>query len=269
MIMQKILAFVRRDFQNELSYRFAFFLRFFGIFFSVATFFFISKLFGRSVTPYLDAYGGDYFAFVLIGIAFSGFLGTGLSTFSASISTAQAQGTLEAMLVTPTRLATIVLSSSLWSFFFTSLSVFVYFAFGIVVFGADVNVSGIAPALLVLLLTILTFSGLGIISASFVMVLKRGDPVGWIFGSVSSLMGGTYFPVTVLPAWLQKFSYLFPIFYSLRAMRRALLSGASLGALAQDIGALMLIAALVLPFSAIAFNYAVKRAKTEGTLATY
>lgn len=269
MILRKVLAFVARDFRIELSYRFAFFLRFLGIFFSVATFFFIAKLFGSSVSSHLEAYNGDYFAFVLIGIAFSGFLSTGLSTFATSIRSAQAEGTLEAMLVTPTRLATIVLSSSLWSFFFTSLTVLVYLAFGVLVFGAQVTATGILPALLVLLLTIVTFSGLGIVSASFIMVLKRGDPVSWIFGSVSSLMGGTYFPVTVLPAWLQKFSYLFPIFYSLRAMRLALLSGASFGTLVPDILALVVIAALVLPLSAVAFNYAVKRAKIDGTLATY
>ncbi len=51
-----------------------------GVFFSVLTFFFIAKLFGKAAAPHLQEYGGDYFPFVLIGIAFSTFLGVGLGT---------------------------------------------------------------------------------------------------------------------------------------------------------------------------------------------
>jgi len=65
------------------------------------TFYFIAKLFGRAATPYLESYGGDYFSFVLIGIAFSDYLGVGLTSFAGIIREGQMLGTLEAMLITP------------------------------------------------------------------------------------------------------------------------------------------------------------------------
>jgi ABC-2 type transport system permease protein len=269
MKLAKTLAFLKRDYRIEVSYRFSFLLRFFGIFFSVATFFFIAKLFGRSVSPYLTGYGGDYFAFVLIGIAFAGFLGTGLNSFAASISSAQAQGTLEAMLVTPTKLSTIVISSSLWNFLLTSFNVLIYLIFGTIVFGADLSHANLVAALLILLLTIIVFSALGIVSASFIIIFKRGDPINRLFGSASSLMGGTYFPITVLPLWLQKFSYLFPLFYALRAMRYAVLQGYSLAALLPDILALSGLALGLTPVGLLAFRYAVRQAKIDGSLGTY
>ena len=34
------------------------------------------------------------------------------------------------------------------------------------------------------------------------MILKKGDPVGWLFTSLSALLGGLYFPISVLPEWL-------------------------------------------------------------------
>jgi len=43
-------------------------------------------------------------------------------------------------------------------------------------------------------MTIISFSSFGIISASFVMVLKRGDPISSIFTSVSGILGGTVLP---------------------------------------------------------------------------
>ncbi|RJQ51034.1 MAG: ABC transporter permease [Actinobacteria bacterium] len=244
-------------------------MNFAGIFMAVTVFFFVSKLMGKSISPYLAQYGGDYFAFVLIGIALSGFLTTGLGVFSSSVSSAQSTGTLEAMLVTPTSLPEIVLLSSLYSFIFTALNVLVYLIFGVAVFGLDLGRANVPAAMLVLLLMVLVFSGLGIIAASFVMLFKRGDPVGWIFGSVSSVMGGTFFPVQILPAWLQKLSYLFPVFYGLRAMRLALLKGVGLAALAPDIAALAAFAALIVPLSLWSFSLAVRRAKIDGSLATY
>ncbi|MFQ5575160.1 MAG: ABC transporter permease [Terriglobia bacterium] len=221
------------------------------------------------MNAYLEPYGGDYFSFVLIGIAFSGFLQTGLSTFSSSISSAQSQGTLEAMLVTPTRLSAIIIFSSFWSFLFTSLNVLVYLAFGALIFGMDLSNTNVGASLLILALTIVAFSGVGIISASFIMVLKRGDPISWVFGSVSGLLGGTYFPVTILPAWLQNFSYIFPLFYALRGMRHAMLQNYTLAQLAPDIIALALFAVAITPLSIAAFKFAVKRAKIDGNLVTY
>ena len=269
MILRKVWVFLKRDFWTQTSYRFAFIMNFLSIFLSVSVFFFISRLFSKSISPYLAAYGGNYFAFVIIGIALSGFMGTSLGVFASSISSAQSQGTLEAMLVMPTKLSEIVLFSSIWSFLFTALNTLVYLFFGVVVFGLNLGKANLPAAVMILVLIISIFSGLGIISASFIMVLKRGDPISWIFGSASSIMGGTFFPISVLPDWLQKLSYLFPLFYALRAMRLALLKGYGFATLAPDILALGFFVVLIIPFSLWSFKYAVKRAKIDGSLGTY
>ncbi|MFB0534598.1 MAG: ABC transporter permease, partial [Anaerolineae bacterium] len=204
--LRKPLAFVKRDLNLQLSYRFAFFLQLSRIFFSVLMFFFVARIFGGAATPYLDAYGGDYFSFVLVGIAFSGYLGVAMGSFSGSIRQGQMMGTLEAMLVTPTRLSTILLSSSLWNFAFTSLRIIVYLVIGATCFGVDLSQANLLAALLIQILTILTFSSLGIISASFIMAFKQGNPLNAVLGTASSLLGGVYYPITVLPFWLQPFS---------------------------------------------------------------
>ena len=128
----------------------------------------------------------------------------------------------------------------------------------------------LAPAaLLILVLTIITFSSLGIIAASFIMVLKRGDPVTWLFSTLSSLLGGVYYPISVLPPWLQRLSYLLPITYSLRAMRLALLQGYPFTALVPDIAVLVIFSLILLPLSLLTFRYAVHRAKVDGSLTHY
>ncbi len=119
LFLRKPLAFVYKDFLNESSYKFAFIMQIFGIFFSVLSFFFLSRLFGSAVSPYLEPYGGDYFSFVLIGIAFANYLQVSLRSFSSCIRNAQVMGTLEALLVTQTEIPTIILSSSIYSFVMT------------------------------------------------------------------------------------------------------------------------------------------------------
>jgi ABC-2 type transport system permease protein len=267
--MLKAFAFVKRDFRLETSYRLSFFLQLFGIFFSVFMFYYVSKLLGEAATPYLAPYGGDYFSFVLIGIAFAGYFGVGLSGFASSIRQAQMTGTLEAMLMSPTSVSTIVLCSSLWSYLMTSLRVLAYLAVGAVFLGVDLGRGNYLAALLILVLTIVTFSSLGIIAASFIMVLKRGDPVTWLFSTFSSLLGGVYYPVSILPPWLQRLSHLLPLTYSLRAMRLALLQGYPFSALVPDILVLAIFSFILLPLSLLAFRYAVHRAKVDGSLTHY
>jgi len=127
----------------------------------------------------------------------------------------------------------------------------------------------IPAALLILILTILAFSSLGIISASFIMVFKRGNPLNWIIDSSFTLLEGVLFPITILPDWLQKISYLLPITYSLRAIRHALLQSYSFQALSFDILMLVLFSVVLLPLSIYAFKMGVRKAKKEESLTHY
>ena len=267
--MHRALAFLRRDWRLQLSYRFSFLLQFFGIFFNLLVFYFLSKLVGDSAAPYLEPYGGNYFAFVLIGLAFSGYFGVGLNSFSANLREAQTTGTLEAMLMTPTRLSTVIMSSSIYDYGFVTFQVFVYLALGGLLFGVQLDKGNTPAALIVLVLTIIAMTSLGIIAASFIMVLKRGDPVTLLISSLAVLLGGVYYPIQLMPQWLQHLSRLLPITYSLDAMRRTLLADASFQDVMPDIIALAIFGIVLVPVSLLVFRYAVHRAKVDGSLAHF
>lgn len=237
-----------------------------SIFLSLAVFFFLSKIFGHAMMPQLEKYGGDFFSFVLIGISFTSYMTLGLNSFAENIREAQVKGTLEALLVTPTSVPTIIFASSLWVFLFATIRVLLNLVMGVFIFNVKLTGANYFGATLVLILTIIAFSSLGIISASFVMVLKKGNPITWIFGSTSSLLGGIYFPISVLPPWLQNFSYLLPITHSLEAMRLLLLQHYSLSAVANELKALIIFCAIFVPLSILTFKFALNRAKIEGSL---
>jgi ABC-2 type transport system permease protein len=267
--LRKIAAFLRRDLRVQLSYRLAALLQVAGILFSVAAFYFVARVLGQAASPLLQEYGGNYFAFVLIGIAFAGYQGVGLNSFAEVIHTGQTQGTLEAMLATPTRLELILSASALWSFLQASLQVLAYLLVGAVLFGLGLGQANAGTALLTLALSLFAFSGLGMLSASFILVTKRGDPINFLFTSLSVLMSGVYYPVSVLPAWLQPVAAFLPMTHALRAMRLALLEGAGVAQVAPELAMLGLFTAIVLPGGLLAFRWALRRARAEGSLTQF
>ena len=120
-----------------------------------------------------------------------------------------------------------------------------------------------------LILSIISFASIGIIAASVIMVIKRGDPVTGFVSGLASLIGGVYYPVEILPSWLQVIANLLPITYALRVMRLTLLLGASWADVAADLLVLALFSVLLLPLSLMLFRYAVERARADGSLAHY
>jgi ABC-2 type transport system permease protein len=269
MFIRKALAFIRKDFLIALSYKFAFIFGLFSTLAYILTFFFIGKLFGARMIPHLEPYGGEYFPFVLLGIAFSTYLGTGLGSFAGKIRQEQMMGTLEALLVTPTKTSTIIISMALWNFIFASFDVLLYLLLGAFLFKVDLSQTNLLAALVILLLTIVSFSSLGIISAGFIMVFKRGNPITWVVSTLFELLGGVFFPITILPSWVRIISYILPITYSLRAMRLAVLKGYSLSNLSTELAVLLLFSLILLPLSIISFRYALRKAKIDGSLVHY
>jgi ABC-2 type transport system permease protein len=261
-------AFIKRDFLIEVSYRTSFILQAFGIFFSILVWYFVSRVVDAPpTTPGLE--GADYFAYVLLGLALLHYLSSALMSFGSKIRGEQMTGTLEAMLVTPTSIGTIVLGSSLWDFLLTSIKVLVYLAIGRLLFGVVIHLENLLPALLVIGLTVLAFSGIGILSAAFVLYLKRGDPITYLVASGSALVGGVFYPPEDMGPWLGALSRLLPITYALRALRRALLRGSQFSDLLPDIRALLLFVAVLLPLGIVAFRIAVRKARQEGSLVQY
>jgi ABC-2 type transport system permease protein len=268
--VRKLAAFLRRDFRIETSYRFAFVLQWTWILLSTCSYYYLARFIGKSVLPgTLDAYGGDYFAFVLVGVALDHYHGTSLDAFSRSIRDSQLDGTLEALLATQTSLSTIIILTPAYRFVMTTVGVLLYLGLGVVLFGLPLGGAHWGAAALFLALAIVVFSSIGIFSASFVMIFKRGSPIPLVLGGLSWLLGGVLYPVSVLPKELQAVSAMLPVTYAIDGMRSALIRGASWSAMWKNIGPLLGFAVVLLPLSLWSFRYATRRARIMGTLSQY
>ncbi|MDQ7007982.1 MAG: ABC transporter permease [Acidobacteriota bacterium] len=270
-LLQCIRAFLVRDFQVESSYRLAFLLQGLGLFVSATLWYYIAGVLGGARNPALSAAMGnvEYFPFVLIGLMVNRFQEVSLNAYAAQIRQEQTTGTLEAMLVTPARLGHLMLAASSWSYLMAGLQSAMYLIFGVFVFGVDLVPGNLLGALLAVVLTVAAISGIGILSAAFVLYFKRGNPVNFVISATSALFGNIFFPAEMLPeslAWLARFV---PLSYASDAVRGALLRGAGLGELAPDLAALALFAGVLVPTGLFGARLAIRRAKREGTLVQY
>jgi ABC-2 type transport system permease protein len=271
LLLRRIWAFIARDWRLELSYRMQFFLRMLSILIIVTTLFFISKIFTGFTDPRF-AQWADPLAAWLTGLAVLNYFMTGFSSLANSIRQEQVQGTLESVLMTPISVPTVIVASSAWDFVQATLFSSLYLFFGWLFFNVHYRGSFLL-ALLFLLLTTFVLSCLGILSASFAMVFKRGDPFGVFLGTGSALFSGVFFPTQLIAQYagsgVASFSRILPPTYGLDGIRRVLIEGQTLSQVREPLLVLLIFLAVLLPFSLWVFGRAVRRAKRDGSLIQY
>jgi len=262
----KMWAFLKRDFLSEVSYRLSFMMRIVGMLTSLLAFYFMTKM----MDPNAEGFNGiPPFNWMLIGLAFQFYFSTALFAFSARIRNEQMLGTLEAMLVSPTPTSIVIFSSATFDFTYGLFRVILMLLFATLIFDVTLYTNSLTAVFLGVALTMLSSTGVGILSASFILYFKRGDPINFLISGATTFLGNVFFPVEQLPAWIRPASDYMPITWSLRVVRGALLEGKTLTELSGELGSLALLTAVLLPAGLIASRFAIRRAKREGTLIQY
>lgn len=263
-LIDRIAMVTRRDLATEVSYQYSFFMRYVTIFFSIATFFFLSRLVGESAA--LGQYSGRYFEFALVGLVMSGLTSVSLHASNQAIGGEMSSGTLEILLATASRYAPIILGSLLVPILLRLLEAALYIGLGVGVLGAGFSVSGILLSLPLMILAIAVFSALGLLASAFVLLTKRGDPVTGLVAQATNLLAGTLFPITILPEGLQIVSKMIPTFYALQGVRAVLLDGAGIAEVLDEMAVLAGFTVVLVPFALWAFSRSIRLAKRMGTL---
>ena len=271
LLVSRVRAFVVRDFQLAVSYRLEFFMRILSILFVTTTLFFISKIFADTFSTPYEQWRDPFLAWIT-ALPFLNYFMVGFSSLANAIRSEQAQGTLESVLMTPINLPTLIVSSSAWDFLQATFHSFLYLFFGAVLFGVQYKGSFLL-AVLFLVLTTLVLASVGILSASFAMVFKRGDPFGVIIGTGSALFSGVFFPTQLINEYagptLGGVSRFLPGTYGLDGLRRVLIQGQGFTEVRRPLFTLLAFLFTLFPFSVWVFSRAVRRAKREGSLIQY
>lgn len=266
--MTVLAAFVRRDWAIDFSYRAAFLLRAVSLLLTLALFYYLGAVIDDAAFADQQGIDSGYFGYVAIGLATFTVIQTSLISFSRRLREEQTTGTFEALMTTPASPASIILSSAVYEIARATIDGALILVAAVVLFGLELETSpgGIAVALLTLIASLGLFASLGVAVAALTVLFKRTTALLALIMSAIALLSGVYFPVDVLPGWMQAIADAIPFTWTLELLRAALLGG---DVDATRLAALIASVAVLLPLALVLFGWSLQRARRTGTLALY
>ncbi len=129
---------------------------------------------------------------------------------------------------------------------------------------ADANLLGAGA---VILAGSLSLIAIGIVASILPLLYpERGAQMTSVVEASFLLISGVYYPITVLPEWMQAIAVVSPVTFVLDGTRAAVLEGAGLAELWQYILPLLILGVLALPVGLRLFRVAENYAKRTGRL---
>jgi ABC-2 type transport system permease protein len=267
--LRKLAAFVRRDFLIAWSYRLSFVTSFVGLVGGALVFYFVGLMVDPAAIPEVAGEPVTYLEFAVIGMTLGGFVHLGLERVSAALRAEQLMGTLESLLATPTASQTIQVGSVLFDLIFIPVRMAIVLTVLALLFGLGLDPGGIPQALVVLLLFMPFVWGLGILAAAITLTFRRGSGVVALGIAGLTLVSGLYFPLELLPGWLEAAAAANPLAIAADALRDALLGGVGWSELGPDVLVLAPLSIVSLGLGTLGFALALRRERRLGTLGAY
>jgi ABC-2 type transport system permease protein len=262
--LRAFLAVMRRDLHVYMSYRTRLFSQLLTALFSLTLFYYVSRL--VHVSGFRSH--NSYFGFVVVGISLISVL---YSCFSIPELVRQEliAGTFDRLLLSPFGAVRSVLAMTLFPMVYSFVLAVFTLGLGCVVFGLDLHWSTVPETIPVMGLVLLAFLPFGVLFAALTVVIKQGNVgTSWVI-ALLSIVGGLYFPVSLLPGWLQTISRLQP-FTAATDLLRHLLVNSTLGESPQtSLLKLVGFAAVLLPASILILGRAIRLGQRRGTIIEY
>lgn len=266
--MRKVVALMRANWLIASSYRLNLVITLLTLLASIVPVYFIAGALQPVIEEHISDQGGQYFAFVLVGLAAFSFLGVAVGTMPRAVGGGIGSGTLEVMMSTPTSVPTLLAGFLAYDLLWTAVRTMLLLGAGAVL-GAQFDGSRLVPAAAILALTIIAYLPFGLIGAALILAFRTSGPLARVVTTISALLGGVYYPTKVIPSWLENVADLVPLTYGLRAVRRTLLEGEPVRAVLGDVSILVVFAAALFAVGATAFTLALRYARRTGTLGHY
>lgn len=267
--IRRMLSIIKRGLLTALTYKLAFAAGYINLAMQLFLFIYFIKMFEAGVIPVLAAYGGDPIAYVMVGAAGWAYLWSSVNAASTAIKTEMTRGTFEYMFLTPVSPYTLFFAYTLRGILLSSVLIIFYLIIGFGFFHVQIQ-GNYLYAMVIMVLSLLTMTGLGMAIAGLKIYYKQLGTLVAIFQTMAVFFSNVYFDVSVLPSFLRPLSYLFPTYYSITALKIALLSDNTLSSsLHMYIYVLLIMCAISFAAGRFIFQTSFNRARKDGTLAYY
>jgi len=259
--INKLVSFVIKDMLVFSSYKTTAVLLVLNSFFGAVSYSFFAT--NAAMRAVIETYGISFGTYLLVGMAFSAYAEQAMISLYKTMD----PWLLEDIMVTPTKLWTIVLGSSIWPLSSNLIVAVVYLAVGSTIFGINVQID-IPATLLLMSLGLSAMIAFGLLSTSILVLTKQGEPLSWALGVLTGLFGNTFFPPEVMPLQLRTISYCLPQYYFFTSIR-FVMSGRGISSVIGHMTVLLAMCSILVPLGCYAYDKSIKIAKRRGSLSWF
>jgi ABC-2 type transport system permease protein len=205
--------------------------------------------------------------YLTVGALIWSYLSAVFDSISETISYERWEGTIEYTMMAPVFRVTHLLGTSAFSVIYGVVRTGVILVIIGLLFGVDLSHVNIWGAGAVIVLGSFSFMGLGIMAAILPLLFtERGAQMTHIISASLLLVSGVYYPINVLPLWMQGLAHLSPALYALDGMRGAIIDGQGITQIWQPLLGLTVIGLVTIPLGVLLFLRAERFAKRTGRL---
>jgi ABC-2 type transport system permease protein len=204
---------------------------------------------------------------LLVGAVVWSYLGLLFEIVTETVAWERWEGTIEYTFMAPLSRPAHLLGMGAFAVVYGVLRTMLLF--GVVSAFLDVSYANadFASAMVVLAVSSISFVGIGMMTAVLPLISpEKGTQLGFIAQGLLLVISGVYYPVSVLPQWMQWLSVVSPATYTLEGARKAILDGAGVAALWGEIWPLLLIGVIAIPAGLAVFAQGERYAKRHGRL---
>jgi ABC-2 type transport system permease protein len=220
----------------------------------------------------VEAAGGDIdverlTTILLIGAVIWSYLGIIFEILTETVQWERWEGTIEYTFMAPLSRAVHLVGMGLFAVGYGVVRATIVFVVIASFFGLNMPDANFVSAIVLLAIASVSFIGIGMMTAVLPLISpEKGTQVGYIAQGLMLVVSGVYYPVSVLPTWMEWISKVSPATYALRGIRDAILEGKGLTALWGDIWPLIVIGVVSIPLGLEIFRRGERYAKQHGKL---
>jgi ABC-2 type transport system permease protein len=200
----------------------------------------------------------NYFEFVAPGIMSMVVMMSLMTGLPHAISYEKDMGTLDGMLVAPTSRWAIILGKVLAQSTRGMIQGFIILLMAVLLFGVVIHGS-ILLVILLILLTVFSFVGLGILITSFADKEETATMVMMTLMFPMMFLSGVFFPIQQMPSYMQALANFLPLTYAASAMRKVMVLGAGVSAITPEVITLAVFGIVLLTVAVPMFKRAMSK----------
>ena len=204
---------------------------------------------------------------LLIGAVVWAYLGILFEFMTETVAWERWEGTIEYTFMAPLSRAMHLAGAGFFAVLYGLIRAIILFIVVAFFFDLELPQADFLAAFVVLVVGSIAFIGIGMMTAVLPLISpEKGTQLGFVAQGMLLVVSGVYYPVEVLPQWMQWLSVISPATYVLNGIRDAILNGAGLSTMWDEIWPLLLIGAISAPIGLLVFRRGEMYAKKHGKL---